>query len=110
VASHCSRVVVVVSLPDTVGDLGDSLDIHLLADENHISHRASALAGHGVTAFNTFMKTVSFSRHAVLSGVGLSLAFSSVTGHYASLLGLFLDLAELGLGLGFLSIPNSLVY
>jgi hypothetical protein len=100
--SHCSRVVVVVSLPDTVRDLGDGLDVTLLAYKDHVS-RSLALAGHGVTAFNTSMKTVRFSRHAILSRFGLSPFF--VTGHQAPLLRYFLNVSELSLLLRLLRIP-----
>jgi hypothetical protein len=93
VTSHCSRIVVVVSLPDTIRDLRDSLNVALLADKDHVSLRSLALAGHRVTAFNTSMKTVRFSRHTILSRVRLSLFL--VTGHQAPLLGYFLDVSEL---------------
>lgn len=83
-----------MSPPDTVRDFGDRLDVHLLADEDHVP-RGEAAASHRVTALNAHVEALRFTRHAFLPRVGLLLALSSITGHHASLLGLFLDLTEL---------------
>lgn len=45
-AGRGSRVIVVVASPHTVRDLGDHLDVHSIAHEDHVSRRPSAVAGH----------------------------------------------------------------
>jgi len=94
-----------VSPPDTVRDFGDGLDVHLLADEDHVP-RGEAATGHGVTAFYAHVDALRFSRHAFLPRVGLLFALSSIAGHHASLLGFFFDVSELRPLLGFINVPS----